>query len=601
MKKWNFLVLLLLGMVLPTLVEAAPVKVERAKAKAEAFFGATSATRSAAQLELVWSGGDQTASRSGEEPALYLFNRTDRPGFVLMAGDDAAAPVLGYSFEHSTGDVEQMPAHIRWYLDGLRDMVLALRASGAAPDAAWSEAPKAGTPIRELKTALWNQGAPYNNECPTLSNGDRAVTGCVQTAAGILIHYNGWPTEVSGTVPGFISEPHKFSMPARELKPYNHDLLLESYVSGQYTDEQAAEVARLMVDLGTMNHAQYDTETGAYEFRLRWALGEYMRYNKQSRLESRASHSDKQWTNLLKKELDAGRPLIYSGYDEKGGHCFICDGYDSENYFRFNWGWGGSSNGYFLVENLAPNSTYNFTQGQTIIADLTPDKEGTTVHSDNLVLFDYKYGGYFNGLQVNTDQIARNVPFTASASFGNLSSLAYNGKIAFATFTTAGQLKELVSQEITDVSFPAAISTTEDAGSYYVGSVSSVPCTVKQEIAPGDRLRVAFWENSKQAWHPMGASGDGVPYEVVLMPEEPDAEAVAAGTKVAYNRTTKTLTVTTFNSVKVTLKNGSGSVVKEQTSDGTPIAIDASTWAKGTYTLTLQYGSATPYTCNLVL
>lgn len=588
--------MLLLWMLLPTTIEAAPVKVEKAQSKAMEFFSSSVASRAVPQLELVWTGSE-AASRSGEEPALYLFNRTDHPGFVLMAGDDAAAPILGYSFEHSTGDPDQMPAHIRWYLDGLREMVLALRASGASSDPAWKEAPKAGTPLRELPTALWNQGAPYNNECPTLPNGGRAVTGCVQTAAGILIQYNKWPDEVSGTVPSYISEPHKISMPARELRPYNHDLLLNSYAPGQYTDEQAAEVARLMVDLGTMDHAQYNTETGAYEFRLRYALTEYMRYNKQARLVGRAGYTDKQWANLLKKELDANRPLIYAGHGNAGGHCFICDGYDSENYFRFNWGWGGNSNGYFLVENLAPNATYNFTSGQTTIIDLTPDKEGTTVHCDNLILIKTNES---NGLQISTDHVAQNVPFTASASFGNLSSLAYNGKIAFATFTAAGQLKELTSQEITGVSFPAALSTSGDAGTYYIGSITSVPCTVTQEIAPGDRLRAAFWDNGAQAWKPMGTDTDGIPYEVVLMPEEPDAEAVAAGTKVSYNRTTKTFTITTFSKVKVTLKNGSGSVVKEHTSDGNPIAIDASGLAKGNYSLILQYGSASPYTCNVV-
>ncbi len=596
MKKLNIFFSLLLLMLLQTVVEAAPVKVEKAQAKALEFFSSSAASRAVPQLELVWNGED-AATRSSEAPALYLFNRTDHPGFVLMAGDDAAAPVLGYSFDHSVGDMEQMPAHIRWYLDGLRQMVLNLRESGAAADPAWKEASKAGTPLRELPTALWNQGAPYNNECPTLPNGDRAVTGCVQTAAGILIQYNKWPDEVSGTVPSYISEPHKISMPARELKPYNHDLLLNSYVQGQYTEKQAAEVARLMVDLGTMDHAQYDSETGAYEFRLRYALTEYMRYNKQARLVGRAGYTDKQWANLLKKELDANRPLIYAGHGNAGGHCFICDGYDSENYFRFNWGWGGNANGYFLVANLAPDATMAFTSGQTVIVDLTPDKEGTTVHCDNLVLI---ASAASNGLQISTDQIVQNVPFTASAAFGNLSSLAYNGKVVFATFTAAGQLKELVSQEIPGITFPAAFSTSSEAGSYYINSVTSVPCTVKQEIAPGDRLRVAFWDNGAQAWQPMGTDTDGVPYEVVLMPEEPDAEAVAAGTKVSYNRTTKTFTVTTFNSVKVTLKNGSGSVVKEQTSDGNPIAIDASGFAKGTYSLVLQYGSANPYTCNVV-
>ena len=33
-------------------------------------------------------------------------------------------------------------------------------------------------------------------------------------------------------------------------------------------------------------------------------------------------------------------------------HAFICDGYDDNGLFHFNWGWSGSHNGFFAMSAL---------------------------------------------------------------------------------------------------------------------------------------------------------------------------------------------------------------------------------------------------------
>lgn len=590
MKRLFSILMLLAAYWMPLTAEAAPIKVEQARNKAVEFFTASMPTRAVPTFELVWDGADAT-TRSGEEPTLFVFNRTDADGFVIMAGDDAMAPVLGYSFTHSTGDLQKMPANVRYWLDGLRQMVREARDRGDATNTLWLNEMKAGTPVRELATAQWDQGDPWNRECPVLPNGRRSITGCVQTAAGIVMKYHRWPEVPEGTVPAYNSYPHGISMPARELKPYNYDLILDEYVAGQYTDEQANEVARMMVDLGTANKATYDTETGAFTAQLVVTMGKYFRYNKQARNVNRAGYTDEKWIALIKSELDANRPLIYSGTGAQGGHCFILDGYDSENYLRFNWGWGGSLNGYFLVTSLTPSGA-DFTSSQEFVADLTPDKTGETDYSDNLMLSD--------NLTLSTTDISQGTTFTVSTSFANATIRAYTGKVAVAVVSQTGVVESLVSNEIS-TQIPAA---NRSGSSLYCAAVAidNVSCTMNQTATPGDRIRTVFWDNGGQKWIPMGVFYDkGIIYEHILVPEAPDAASIAEATKVAYNRTSKELTVTTFAGVKVTLKNASGSAVHQSTSEGASIAIGTQSLASGKYTLSLQFESSDPYTMTVVL
>ena len=599
MRKLYTLLLLVLSALLPMATEAAPVTVQQAREKAVEFFMTGTNSRAVPTLELAWS--DQSLSRGSEEAALYIFNRTDRPGFVLMAGDDAVAPVLGYSFEHPAGDLDEMPAHIRWYLDGLREQVLDLRAAGAESHTAWAGELKAGTPIRELPTALWDQGEPFNRECPVMSNGQRAVTGCVQTAAAIVIKYNRWPDSFTSevTVPGYTTTELGLQVGPRTLRNYDFDKMPDTYVQGQYTEEQANEVARLMADLGVMDKADYGPETGAHYSRLEWALGEYMRYSKQASYVTRASYSDDEWVALIKKEIDANRPLLYDGQGQQGGHAFILDGYDSENYFRFNWGWGGSANGYFVVKNLAPGN-FNFSSGQGVIINLVPDREGTTAHNNNLQLgkATLNNGQTVNGFEVDATAIAPNTPFNAQILCWNASTTPYMGKVAIVVASKDFEVKEVVSPEV--VAQISGSSYTAQGMSYAGFYTQFMGCVIKQPLFPGARLRVAYWNSGTNAWDLMGAFDEGIPYQIQLMPDELTPETVAESTHITYNRTTKKLSVMAPNDVTVSLLDSSSKSLGGDKSAGQPIEIDLQSAAKGTYSLVLTLESGKTYTTKLI-
>lgn len=578
MKQFYTLLLWALAMVLPSAANAAPVKVEKAKAVAVDFFAKSTPTRAAVSLELVWDGED-AVTRGAEEPALFVFNRTDGPGFVMVAGDDASAPILGYSFENSFGDPNQMPAHMKWWFDGYAKMIRAARAAGLQPNAGWVQKPAAGAPVRELQTALWDQGAPFNNECPTIPGG-KAVSGCVQTAAGIVMKYHRWPTNPTGTIPGYISSPHNISMPARELKPYNWDLMLDNY-TGTYTAEQGAEVARLMVDLGTGNKAMYNSATGAFTSYLVSTLGTYMQYNKGMRLAYRDSYSDEEWAALIRNEIDHHGPVIYSGYGNEGGHAFVLDGYADDGTFRFNWGWSGTANGYYSVYNMVPNgSGYNFGAGQEIIRDLYPDKEGATVATDDLKLVAAQLsdGSVCPGLYAFTTNFVKGQPFEAMVTFLNLSTQTYSGRVGLAVYSQSGALKEVLYEATT------SLGGVTQNGELSLKLINPKNCVITNTIARGDRLRAIFWDRGAEAWVPMDCYESGAQREIVISPETLDAKTIAAGSSIAYDRTTKQLTLQTYAELTYQITSAEGQTVQSGASEGKAMSFEM---AAGSYTLSI--------------
>ena len=71
--------------------------------------------------------------------------------------------------------------------------------------------------------------------------------------------------------------------------------------------------------------------------------------------------------------------LFFSGQSTAaGGHAWIVDGYTTignATYFHVNWGWAGSSNGYFLINNQVTSSygNFNVSGSNTMMTSLIPD------------------------------------------------------------------------------------------------------------------------------------------------------------------------------------------------------------------------------------
>ncbi len=302
----------------------------------------------------------------------YAFNFDG--GFVIVAADDLSSPILGYSdqgnFDYDTapdGLLFMMSEHMR----GIETLVAQKHAASSDIIARWNNLeeygmmhPDKGAPVVEHLVRLkWNQDAPYNMYAP-----GGCPTGCVATAMAQIMKYWEWPTQGTGShsyyAPGYGQQSANFGETT-----YDWANMIETYSSGSPTPEQKEAVAVLMYHCGVSVNMTYEPDgSGAYSADVPDAIHNYFSYSEHATHITKSGNYN-EWIALLKSNIDQRIPLYYSGQSTQGGHAFICDGYDVDDLFYFNWGWGGSSNGYFLID----GEHFEYTGSQAIVYDFIPD------------------------------------------------------------------------------------------------------------------------------------------------------------------------------------------------------------------------------------
>lgn len=323
-----------------------------------------------------------TATTELGTPSLYVFNRPAGEGFMILSADDVAYPVLGYTDSGSFSEENISPA-MKWWL-GEYTRQIAYGAEAPAMKSPSSPAYVEGAAIAPLLTSKWDQGNPYNAQCPTVGNA-RTVTGCVATAMAQVMRYHEYPAKGTGMVSATCAGTSDEITLDLAKESFDWANMLDSY-EGEYNDTQKNAVAYLMKACGYSVHMDYSTsESGAISFNVGKALIENFGYNNNITFESRKYYSTPDWEAMVYNELAAKRPVYYAGQSEGGGHAFVCDGYDGKGYFHINWGWGGMSDGYFLLQSLNPDALGigggmggGFSFEQSIVKDVQPDAQGTT-------------------------------------------------------------------------------------------------------------------------------------------------------------------------------------------------------------------------------
>lgn len=421
----------------------------------------------------------RTATTASPSDAYYVFNN-DAGGFVIIAGDDAVTPVLGYT---STGsfDAENLP-------DGLKDLLKSYERQIAALGdnyVANQTATRAGfTGEKLLNTAKWNQDAPFNKYTP-----NNYVTGCVATAGAIVMKHHGYPAKGTGS--------HSYTWNGKTLSAnFGHDYdwanMPTKYTVGN--DEAFDGVARLMSDLGVAVEMQYNKDgSGAYIGNLVTALQKYYGYSKLSHLMAIEDVGAEAWNVKLRAEIDANRPVLYAASDPAGGgHAFVIDGYKDES-FSVNWGWGGTCDGFYKIGALNPESAgkptgdkYNV--GQSAVFGMEPS-DGTEKISGMGFLTNV---GELQMLNMNITDVKKGqngVIF--SAPIGNTGDQPFNGEVAVALMNAKGEMREIVtSSPLTVVNLAA--------GGYYPSLSFSFVSTVDAE--PGDYLAIVAKEKGSSEY-----------------------------------------------------------------------------------------------------
>lgn len=308
----------------------------------------------------------------GGQPTVYVFAGQSE-GYLVVSADDVAPALLGYS---TAGDATDLPPALRYWIGEYGRQIEYARAQGTVP-AAPAKAADSKAPIEPLTTTRWNQNAPFNNDCPEV-NGEHCVTGCVATALAQVMKYHNWPAKGTGSN-SYTSKTIGQTLTVDFANTtYDWDNMANVYNSSS-TAAQNAAVATLMYSCGVAVDMDYTTsESGAQSFDAAKAMITYFGYDKGIAFLSRDYYGIDEWNDVVYDQLANYGPVQYSGQSNTGGHSFVCDGYSSDGYFHINWGWGGMSDGYFLLTALNPESQgiggstsgYNF--DQDIIANVKP-------------------------------------------------------------------------------------------------------------------------------------------------------------------------------------------------------------------------------------
>lgn len=507
MKKTALLVALLLQTVCAV---ALNVSQETARRAAAAF--SSSGTRGGGKVSLVWDGTD-SSTRSSSQPPFYVFN-IDGGGFVVISGDDAAAPVLGFSDEGSFS-CEGMPSNVRGWFKGYADQMEYIRrngiASGKAVARLWEDITSRGAGeeyivLKNLKTPRWDQEAPFNGKCPEV-DGQQSVTGCVATAVGEIMKFHQWPSGASGLLPDYTYKTdagNERTQKGHTLSPvYNWSAMRDSYYGISPSKEEADAVSTLLFDLGVMLCSHYNgiegesSGTGAYGEDVAPLLVKYMSYDSTAVCIDRDAMKYKDWADMLRSEIDAGRPLCYSGSSEKNGHEFVIDGYGTNEYFHINWGWSGEGNGFFRLHALDPDEDFKFNYRQNAIVGIRPYAGG---HPSIKIIYINQSGK--GGLSV-TGRIARGNTVTASAGdiYNNNVGIVPGAEMGSARLKYAPALVD-GNGEIKEVYDSTRFSTL--ASGYYYTSPITLECRITSEVALGDKIVCCYREDGGK-WTPIRA------------------------------------------------------------------------------------------------
>jgi hypothetical protein len=365
----------------------------------------------------------------------YVFN-ANQSGFIAVSADDIVIPVLAYSDE-GTFDPNTMHISIQKWFQGYADQIryAIVNKLEATEDikTQWDDLLAGKQPLTRrgsvspLITTKWDQNPYYNALCPyDNTEKDRTVTGCVATATAQIIKY--WSFPKTGT--GFHSYNHsRYGTISSNFASHTYNYSnMPTKVTSTNTD-----VAQLMFDCGVSVNMNYNTlsnkGSGAQTLDVVDALKTYFGYPASVSGKYRTSYTDAAWKTLLKSELDAGRPMQYAGTGNGGGHSFVCDGYNNNDYFHFNWGWSGSSDGYFSINSLNPGSlgtgggTGGFNSNQRVIVGIQPPSSSM---SYDLTLN--------TSMTISPSSISYGGAFSVSTNFTNNSNTTFSGDYGAAVF-----------------------------------------------------------------------------------------------------------------------------------------------------------------------
>ncbi len=338
---------------------ANPVDVNTAKELGHKFVQANFEKSMRSDLQLYY-----TVTSDNGEPCVYVFNMGNE-GFVMVAASDNVRPILAYS-ENGPFDASNPYNGAMFMLETYKNSIsYAIEKNiNPTPEIAgqWESLrncgrlsnKKSGT-VGPLVQTKWNQNSPYNLYAPAASGGPggRCYAGCVATAMSQVMKYWDHPAQGTGShsyyCPGYGQQSANFG-----ATTYHWNLMPRTLSSA--SQEQIEAVATLMYHCGVAVDMGFAPDgSGAYSGDVPPAMANYFDYDYCVQ-KQRSSYSLNNWIAMLEAEFDLGRPVYYSGHSSSGGHAFVADGYNEDDFISFNFGWSGSDDDWYQVDAIDYNN-----------------------------------------------------------------------------------------------------------------------------------------------------------------------------------------------------------------------------------------------------
>ena len=444
------------------------------------------------------------------EAVAYAFEQANGKGYLILSADDIAYPVLGYS-DNGQFDMNNIPVQMKSWIEGYSSEIEFAKSRGITSETGnLKSATRADhAAIAPMIKTKWDQGEPYNGQCPEVG-GRHCYTGCVATSMSQVMNYFKYPEKGTGILQN--SSGGVMSSMNLSDEAFDWSNMLDNYVAGTYNDTQAAAVAYLMKACGYAVGMSYGLDaSGASSQNIVKALVNNFLYDPGMTFEGRISYSASEWDEKIYNNLKSGSPIIYNGNDGSVGHSFICDGYDGDGYYHFNWGWSGMSDGYFTLNALNPEALgtgggegggFNFLQG-AVLNIRKPGGEPVETQQPQITVY-----GLPGVTSTTIDGLKRTVVSIGLLSgYGQLTGWRNESAVDFTVRVGAIFENETTGETITTAEGQLGnmYSVSLSAGAYYQGTLT-IKVSVPSDLPDGDYKMVLASQNTRVAnapWVPM--------------------------------------------------------------------------------------------------
>ena len=292
-------------------------------------------------------------SNLSRQPNLFVFS-LEPQGFVIVSAMDE---VLAYSLESNLSTSDELPTPATYWIDLYNERTDYL---AQHPDQ-FKELPRNPRAVEPMLTSRWGQGCYYNEACPVDASGpcQHVPAGCSAVAMAQIMYYHKYPTTGIGET----------------TYPSTYGSLSANFTQTTYRWDRMADslsysnpwVAQLISHCGISVKMAYSTHGSvASNSSVKNAFQQHFFYPTATR-SLRTDYTDEAWLSMIKADLDNNCPVYYTGSSDQGGHAFVCDGYDENGLFHFNFGWEGTADGYYTIDDPS-----GFSLNQIIIHNICP-------------------------------------------------------------------------------------------------------------------------------------------------------------------------------------------------------------------------------------